>query len=420
MGRAHGLLALMGVIGAAAAMPASAAEEPPLISADTSRLGRIDLYLADVEGTKGTFFELVGERRVRIGEITVDRPTAVHIPDALTWSCTRRTRRIVADVVHPDGTTASADYVVRTPGCRDRFLLRATRTARPGTRVAVTVADRWTLGDVSPRLCVHSPSGKSTCRAVRFAGAPRSTLPVTLTRDGRWTLDLVLGRSHLRRTLSAGLPAEPGAGAARPVMLVTGDSTVQGIDTALGDRLRNSVHLLRDFRPGSGISHAPDRWTAYAAREAKRYRPRITVISVGAADGYPMRRPDGTTVACCSDAWRAEYARRVRAIMRSYDRDGRGRTLWLTLPRPEDPDRAGISIEVNAAVEAAAAAVPSATVVQVDDALTPDWRFRRTMRYRGRRRVVRTPDGIHLTPAGAAIATDLILRALSRTAQRSG
>ncbi|MCW2991988.1 MAG: hypothetical protein JWM73_2582, partial [Solirubrobacterales bacterium] len=39
--------------------------------------------------------------------------------------------------------------------------------------------------------------------------------------------------------------------------------------------------------------------------------------------------------------------------------------------------------------------------------------YRRALRYRGRRRVVRTADGIHLTPAGAAIATDMVLRALS-------
>lgn len=394
---------------------ASAGADAPLISADTSRIGHIDLYVGDVEGSHARFFEVVGGHRVPVGEVTVDRPTAVELPDSLTWSCTRRTRRFAADVTHPDGSTATARYVVRTPGCADRLVVAAPRRASPGARVAVTITDRWGLGDVAPRLCVRSPTKHRTCRTVRFAtgGATAATEQVTLTRDGHWTLDVALAGTHVRRSLAAGVPAAPGA-TARPAMLVTGDSTVQGIDAWLGDRLRRSFRVVSDFRPGSGIGHDEDRWPAFARREAARVAPAVTVLSIGAMEGFPMRLADGTSVACCRAEWQAEYARRTRGVMTALVRGGRARLLWLTLPTPEDPRRAAISAAVNAVAEWTAADVPGVTVVRVDRVLSPGWTFRRTLRYRGSTRVVRTPDGIHLTPAGAAIATDLVLRALSR------
>jgi hypothetical protein len=391
----------------------------PLISADTNRLGHIDLYLGDVQGTTGRFFEKVGGHRVPVGQVTVDGPAPAHLVDALTWSCTRRTRNLVADVVHPDGSTASATTAVRTPSCSDRLAIAAPRSAPPGALVTVGVIDRWGLGDVSPLLCVRSPSGRRTCRPVRFGGRRRSALGVRLTRDGTWRLDVVLAGLHTRRTLAAGFSATPGPARARPNLLVTGDSTVQGIDAVLGDRLRRSFRLVRDFRPGSGIGHDGDHWPRIAVAEARRFEPRVTVVSIGATEGFPMRAPDGTTATCCAAAWQAEYERRVRAVMTALVRDGRGRVLWLMLPTPQDPRRAVIWDVVNTVAIRAAGSVPGVTVVHVERVLSPGGRFRHALRYRGRRRVVRAADGIHLTPAGAAIASDLILRVLSRVERAS-
>ena len=127
-----------------------------------------------------------------------------------------------------------------------------------------------------------------------------------------------------------------------------------------------------------------------------------------------MRLPRGGSATCCGRAWQAEYARRVRLVMRAFTRDGDGVLVWLSLPAPQDPARAAISRVVNAVVARTAPRVPGVIVAPLDRVLTPGFRFRRAMRHEGRRRVVRTSDGIHLTPAGAAIATELVLRALNR------
>jgi hypothetical protein len=45
---------------------------------------------------------------------------------------------------------------------------------------------------------------------------------------------------------------------------------------------------------------------------------------------------------------------------------------------------------------------------------TPDGRFHRVIRHRGRHVVVRQDDGIHLNRAGASIAARIIIRAMRR------
>lgn len=400
------------VCAAALASAGVARADGLLISADANRPGRIDVYVSDEPGSRVSLAELVGHRRVPVRDVLVGTDGLAHLPAALTWRCSHRVRRLVASSLRADGTTASTSYAVRTPGCRDRLALEVPASARPGTVATVSVVDRWALGDVHPRLCVRPPRrARARCSRVAFDEAGRFSRRLLLSRDGLWRVDALLHGSRTRAALRAGFGPAPAPGATRPVLLVTGDSTVQGIDVDLGDRLRRSVTLQPRFRPGSGLSHEDDPWTRIADRQAHQVRPRVTVISVGASDGYPMTPPGRTgAVPCCSAAWQAEYARRTASIMRSFARDGRGYVLWLSLPAPEDPRRAAISRVVNAVVRRTAPTVPGVVVVRVDRALTPGWRFRRTVGGR----VVRMPDGIHLTPAGAAIATSLVLRALAK------
>lgn len=408
------VLVVLGLVpvAAAGAQPQPQPPAPPYLTADTERPGQVDLYLFDVPGTRVRFYERVHRRLVALGEATVaEGTTAVRILGATTWRCDRRTRSFRALAEHPDGTVAPASFAVRTPSCRDRLRLVAPRRAPPGSLVGVTVRDTWRLGDVNPSLCAITPRGGRLCRRVRFGGRPLARRRVRLTRDGRWRLELRLGRARVRRTLLSGLP---GGRRARslPRVLVTGDSTVQGIGAFLADRLGRTIRVAEGWRGGSAISDATDRWPARAARQARRLRPRVTVMSVGANEGWPLGGAE-----CCGEAWQAAYSERVRGIVGSYARQGRGHVLWLTLPTPADPRRQVITDAVNAAVARAAAGDPRVTIVALDQVISPGGRFTRTLRYRGRTRVVRAPDGVHLSVAGTAIAADLLVRVLGEMPQ---
>ena len=80
-------------------------------------------------------------------------------------------------------------------------------------------------------------------------------------------------------------------------------------------------------------------------------RPRVTIISVGAAtDAIPLPNAAGTLVACCEEAWVRAYSRRVRGMMKTYLRDGHARVFWLTPPFPKAPARAQITYAVDDAI----------------------------------------------------------------------
>jgi hypothetical protein len=194
--------------------------------------------------------------------------------------------------------------------------------------------------------------------------------------------------------------------AAAPRVLLTGDSMMENIAAPLAASLRGAgAEVVVDHVAGSGLSTSWFDWRAYARRQMSAApAPSVTVMFNGAGDVWPLP-VDGRPVRCCRASWRAAYARRAASLMRTY-----GRVYWLTLPMPRNRGHAQVMAAVNAAVRDAARQVgSSATVVDLVPVLTPRRRFRRTLRGR----VIRRSDGIHLTAAGAELATSRVRAAMT-------
>ena len=197
-------------------------------------------------------------------------------------------------------------------------------------------------------------------------------------------------------------------------VLVTGDSMMQPLDEVLKPHVeRAGGRLVSDRRPATGLTNPVILdWVQHARKQARRHRQRATVMFIGANDSNPLRTEDGREVNCCRRGWIDAYARRVAKIMRIWRRDSRAYVYWLTLPTPVEP-RVAQFAAINYAIRQAAAEVgPQVRVVDTVPAISPGNRFRRRVRYRGRRVVVRDRDGVHLTRAGARIASDLVRRAM--------
>jgi hypothetical protein len=209
--------------------------------------------------------------------------------------------------------------------------------------------------------------------------------------------------------------ADPVTADARPVLLATGDSTIEGVDSYLDERLGSAVQTVFGSRPGTGLSLDGELpWPVAASRHVQRLRPRVTVISLGANDSYPMRTADGTTVRCCGEAWTAQYAERVRGLMRTYTR-GDGRLVWLLLPVPRGEGQAVAFAAVNRAAQAAASGLPGVRLVDLGPELSPGGVYTPTLVRDGATVTVRAEDGVHLSDAGASIAADAVLRTLDQT-----
>lgn len=199
-------------------------------------------------------------------------------------------------------------------------------------------------------------------------------------------------------------------------LLATGDSMIQTVDgyLARGLAARRGTSVRSDAHVATGISKPQQLdWVRKARGQAAGVKPDVTVMFIGANDGFPLRIPGGGRAACCGDAWVAAYAARVAAMMRSYRRGGRSSVYWLTLPAPRPPAFARVFRRVNAAIRRAATRVGDGVhVVDLVPVFTPGGEFRQTIRFHGRTIDARQPDGIHLSQAGASVAAALVIERL--------
>ena len=230
------------------------------------------------------------------------------------------------------------------------------------------------------------------------------------------------GRFLLALSVMACLTSVPSAtaqGAASVgTVLATGDSMIQIVDSFLERRLerRPGVRVHSDARISTGLSKPfLLNWPRHARSQARRLRPRVTVVFIGANDGFPFPARRGGRVACCGRAWRVQYACRARRMMRAYARGGAGQVYWLLLPQARGGPYRRVYPAVNRALRRAARPRGDhVRLVHLNRLFTPHGRYRDVIRHRGRRVHVRQRDGIHLSVAGASIAAGIVARLIRR------
>jgi len=385
-----------------AGAPAAAADHTVSLRADARETGYVRLHLHARAGVEVVVQGEGGATR----RLTPERAN-VRLERFARWSCRRRSRTFVATQAGPDGTPVTATAEVRTPSCAKRLALSAPRAVRAGGRKQVELRDRWGIGGIRARVCVRPPGERRHCRRVRLRRAAVSQpLPVDALRPGGYRITARTPYQRLRRAMRAA----PRGG--RLKVLATGDSMIQIIDSYLQQRIGSGPARVRsDAHISTGISKPSllD-WPAHAMRRARGMRPDVTVMFLGANDGFPM-----AGAGCCGRAWRLEYARRARGMMRTYARGGRARVYWLLLPAPRGGNFRKVYFAVNAALRRAARGLEDdVRLIDLVEVFTPGWRYRDSMPIGGRTVRVRQSDGVHLNTTGASLAATLVIRAMRR------
>jgi lysophospholipase L1-like esterase len=389
-----------------------AAQAPPALTLtlDASQTGWIAATVTGAApGQAVRIAEITGNG---VGEIetlatvTADAGGRAVLPRAAAWSCARR-RSLRAVVDGPGGAAASADATVTTPACDARRVAVVLRPARlrAGRRATVEVADRWRVGGLRLDVCDGAPGrpARDCHRVTLRAGALRGAARFRVARAGRWPVAVRFAGVTIRRTLQV-LPASR-----RLSVLAAGDSMMQILDDDLHRRLaaRGPVRVTDDAHISTGISKPfMFDWVAHAKATASSLRPDVSVVFLGANDGFGIG-----DAGCCGGVWQARYAKRAGRMMRSYARGGRGTVYWLLLPVPKRPAFVPVYAAVNRALRAAAARFPGVVhLVDLRAVFTPGGRFRQTMTWHGKRLNVRQSDGVHLSVAGAEIAAEVVMR----------
>lgn len=398
---AAAILALAVPGAAHAQTPAPAGEPPPpapgptlrIVSAQLGQAGQDlrlrlrfsrDVPVREIEPAKGRFACLV---------------LGPHVPTRRRVCVSRRQARLRA-------TMSRVDAAGKARG-RPRWLRRA--------RVAID-------GDVLVLSASASSLQVTTGRPVTWQALVTWKDGGPCEAAGACTQVVPGPGARLLRTRAPRRAAFVGTGRLR--LLATGDSMIQIIDSFLKARLerRRATRVRSDARISTGLSKPfMFDWVKRAREQARSVHPDVTVVFIGANDGFPMKTRSGATAPCCRAAWTAEYARRVESMMRSYLRGGRSYVYWMTLPTPRRGDFARIYRQVNRAIKLARARVGrGARVIDLVKVFTPGGRFRQHVRFRGKTVNARQGDGVHLSTAGASIAATLLIdrlradRALTR------
>lgn len=383
------VLALAGAAGAGAQAP------PPLGLALHSADGRIGATVTGPDGAAVALVEQVGSDEVPLPGVTLTGGRA-EVATLAPWTCERQLRRFEAR-----SGSEVARGAVRTPSCARRLQVsQAPASVRPGDPVSVTLVDSWGQGERA-KACLDVPRAAPRCRTVRVPASPKgTTLSYTLTASGTTTI-AVTGESG--RTLYRRIAVRPPA---HIRLLATGDSMIQIVDSYLKARLPTAT-VDSDARISTGISKPfMLDWVALAKRQAASIRPDVTVMFIGANDGFAIG-----SAQCCGSDWVDAYAERAETMMRAYLRDGHGRVYWLLLPPAGKPTFQHVFVAVNAALQKAAKAVgPGVTLLDDGAIVAPGGRFSMTLSGK----VVRQDDEVHLSNYGASLVADEIIDALRR------
>ncbi len=392
-------------------MPSSSVpySSPLALHVTTAQIGYIGVGVTAAAGTRVQLSERLHGTEVPIQAVTVPASGEAAIPRALMWLCAPRIRTVIASASAPAAGQAQA--TVRTPSCAGRFNDRVAVRARVGRGFVVQVRDRWGIGDSAFRLCLTPPGGRPACTRERLrAGQRRAEVPVTLPRPGGWAISIGTGYGvHGSRLVWAGHPREPIR------ILAAGDSEMQILDTFLSQQLRaRGAAVSSDARISTGLTSSfLFNWQSEAHRQAASLRPDVTVIFMGANDGFTVRGPGGVPVACCGPPWSGGYADLVASMMRTLLRGNAGRVYWFVLPAPRPANFRSVFDGVNAGIRTAARRFPGrVALIDANAFFTPGNRYRDYMLYRHRGLTIHEPDGIHLSTASDTIAASLLVHRL--------
>ena len=389
--------ALLLVLAAVLVMAAPAGAQEPVASLaltpDKADRGRIGLTIEGPAGSSVRVAETTRGGRV-VADLTLPPSGVARLPAAARWVCAPRSRAFSAEGQSPQGLPLSAQARIRTPSCENRFRLRAQpRRPRATKAFKVRVKDTFALGERLRKVCAKGPGRLRACARVKGR-----TARLRLPRPGRWRLDAPRARPQRVKVRRAPGPVK---------LLATGDSMIQIIDSYLDQRLDSPVRS--DAHISSGLSKPFFfNWPRHAKRQV-RANPDVIVMFIGANDGFSFG-----DVPCCGKEWRRRYANVASQMMRTYAQGGTASVYWCLLPAPRSASFRRVYVAVNAALRRAARRNPLTTIVDLPRTFTPGYRFRQTIRWRGRTVSVRQDDGVHLNTAGASIAASLIISRMRR------
>ena len=387
----------------------TASVAPLALRASLARLGHVGATITGPPGGRVQLSQQLAGKTTPIEVVRLSSAGTVTVPSALTWLCEPRIRTLVGATL-PPAVPAIAMTTVTTPSCARRLVTEIDPRARVGHAIVIGLRDRWGIGGLPLTICITPPGGSRDCTAWQLRqGQKRRVVQIPAQRPGGWQASVQTRYSGPKQRVV--WVSHPGG----IRLLAAGDSEMQILDDLLGQDLgRYGVDVTSDARISTGLTNSSFfNWPNHARQQAPTLRPDVTIIFIGANDGFSVAGQDGHPVSCCGAGWSAGYANLVAEMMRSYLRVNAGRVYWFLLPAPRPANFRAVFNGVNLGIREAAARFPGRVgLIDANAFFTPGNRYRDYMVYHGHGFVIHEPDGIHLSTAADAIDATMVTHRL--------
>jgi hypothetical protein len=374
------------------------------LTLSTPRLGYVSATLTGPAHTSVSLTESDSLGLATLKTVTLPATGKLTIAELLVDSCSVRVRTVTA-TAPADTDTLAPSASVTTPACTTRLDPAIPTRGRMGHSVTVTLGDRWRVGGLPVHVCVQPPGGASRCVTDEIAaGQARRTLKLSLPRIGGWqvTASIPGGRTHETVVWAS----HPG-----PIrMLALGDSEMQVLDDDLAQDLAPyDVQVVSNARPSTGLSNSfLYNWQTAARQMVATHRPDISVVSMGANDGYSLGG-----VECCGPDWSVAYGGQVAMMARTLLQGQAGTAYWFVLATPQPADFQHTFDAVNAGIEDASHTLAGRMgLINANAYFTPGNVYRNYMTVNGHGFTIHESDGIHLNATADQYAAILVVKQL--------
>ena len=211
------------------------------------------------------------------------------IPKALAWLCFPRYRELVVTTL-PPAAPATATGEIRTPPCSRRLTVNVGRQVQAGQGISIHIRDRWSTGGITPTVCVTAPGGTQLHSLAVAAGQSQRVIAIPAPRPGGWQTAVKLVYGLATHAVVWVAPRR-----ARIRLLAAGDSEMQILDDLMAQGLADhGVQVTNDARISTGLTNSFFfNWAAHARRQAAALRPDVTIMFMGANDGFSVAGADG-------------------------------------------------------------------------------------------------------------------------------
>ena len=202
--------------------------------------------------------------------------------------------------------------------------------------------------------------------------------------------------------------------AAAPLrVLLLGDSLGLDLGGSLQNQLANTgvVTATLDGKESTGLTR-PDyfNWPAELATDLPTTHPQVVVCMMGAND--PQDFPGPPDIPFGTAQWNQLYESNVVHFMQEATSTG-ATLIWVSIPPMQDPGLNARIATINALQHEAAIQVKNVIYVSSQTTLgDPQGNYTAFITVNGQNVNVRTPDGIHITPDGAALLSTAVIQTM--------